>query len=62
MTSQSRFFADGSRRASMETADSGSTETKDKSKDMAVANPAGGTKTKSANPVGGASAFSWLSK
>jgi ubiquitin carboxyl-terminal hydrolase 4/11/15 len=61
VTSQSRFFADGTRRTSIETTGS-SSGVKDKSKEAAAPASAGGTKTKSANPVGGASAFSWLSK
>jgi ubiquitin carboxyl-terminal hydrolase 4/11/15 len=60
--SQSRFFpaaVDGSRRTSLEAggaSDTGREKTKD------VLPPQVSTKTKSANPVGGASAFSWLSK
>lgn len=61
-TGQSRFFTDGSRRASLETSGSGSADGKDKSKDCAASNAAEGTKSRTTNPVGGASAFSWLSK
>lgn len=61
--SQSRFFppanapaVDGNRRTSLEVGGG----LGDKAKDAPTAS--GSTKTKSANPVGGASAFSWLSK
>jgi ubiquitin carboxyl-terminal hydrolase 4/11/15 len=60
VTTQSRFFDDGRRRPSMEAAaDVKASDGKEKSKDTV---PASGSKTRSANPVGGASAFSWLGK
>lgn len=62
-TPQSRFFTDGSRRASVENASSMAIpDARDKSKDVSTLGSAGGVKLKSANPVGGGSAFSWLSK
>jgi ubiquitin carboxyl-terminal hydrolase 4/11/15 len=60
VTNQSRFFDDGRRRPSMEgPAEVKGSDGKEKSKEGV---PASGSKTRSANPVGGASAFSWLGK
>jgi ubiquitin carboxyl-terminal hydrolase 4/11/15 len=58
-TSQSRFFDEGRRRMSIELGpESKDSEGKERGKEGIP--PVG--KTKSANPVGGASAFSWLGK
>ncbi|KIV99398.1 uncharacterized protein PV09_08941 [Verruconis gallopava] len=61
-TSQSRYFTDGGRRTNMETSGSNLSLSSNSKKDMTTPIAAGAGKTKSANPVGGASAFSWLSK
>jgi ubiquitin carboxyl-terminal hydrolase 4/11/15 len=57
---QSRFFDDGRRRGSLEPPTEAKViDEKDKTKDSVSAT---GSKTRPANPVGGASAFSWLGK
>jgi ubiquitin carboxyl-terminal hydrolase 4/11/15 len=61
VTGQSRFFDEGRRRPSNEpTAEVKDVDEKEKSTKEGV--PILGNKTRSANPVGGASAFSWLGK
>jgi ubiquitin carboxyl-terminal hydrolase 4/11/15 len=61
VTGQSRFFDEGRRRSTNEPpAEVSGIDEKEKSTKEGV--PTLGSKTRSANPVGGASAFSWLGK
>jgi ubiquitin carboxyl-terminal hydrolase 4/11/15 len=59
VTNQSRFFDEGRKRPSMDALDDTKSDEREKSKEGV---PASSSKTRSANPVGGASAFSWLGK